>query len=81
MLTRLEGLVELDDAVPLGVVDLVGEQLRPGLQAGRLVEHRRQVVAVEDVVAEDQADGALADEVRPEQERLGDALGLGLLLY
>ena len=39
-----------------------------------------QLVAEEDVVAEDQAHRIGADEVRPERERLGDAAGIGLHL-
>ena len=36
----LERLVELDDAVTLRVVHLVGEDARPGRQLGRLLEDR-----------------------------------------
>ena len=42
------------------------------------IEHVGQVVAEEDVVAEDQADRLAADELGADEERLGDALGLRL---
>src|SRR5262245_5471517 len=72
---RAEVAVELDDAVALRVVDLVGEDIGTFLEAGGAGEEVLEVVAVEEVVAEDQAAGAAGEEFVPDEERLGDAVG------
>ena len=73
--------VELRHAVALRVIDLVAEDrglavLRGG--ADRLLEERRQAGAVEDVVAQHQADAVVADELLADEERLREAVGRGL---
>ncbi len=75
---RLHRLVEFDDAVALRVRNLVGEDSGAGLVLDSAVEKSGQVVAVEDVVAEDEADGGVADEGVANGEGLGDAFGFGL---
>lgn len=71
--------VELDDAVPLGVADMVGEDRGargPRPDPGQQFGHR---VAEEDVVAENQRGRRVADEIGAEDERLGEPVGAGLL--
>jgi hypothetical protein len=71
-------LVEFDDAVAFGVVHRVGEDGGTfGFQGGA-AQAAGQVVAVEEVVAEDQGAGAVADEVLADDEGLGEAVGAGL---
>ena len=70
--------VELDHAVALGVGDVVAEDGSAlGARAGALQEER-QVVAEEDVVAEDHGRGAAFEEVLGEDVGLGEALGARL---
>ncbi len=45
----------------------------------RRAHHLGQAVAVEDVVAEDQRAGLVADEIRPDHEGLGEPVRRGLL--
>ena len=71
--------VEGDDAVALGVADVVAEHGRPPGVPGRLLQEGRHAVAVEDVVAQHQRDGVPADEGRADEEGLGEAPGAGLL--
>ena len=59
---------------------MIREQLRTCFQAGRAFEHRSHVVAVENVVPQNQADRTVLYELRPDHERLGDTLRLGLFL-
>jgi hypothetical protein len=56
---------------------VVGEDV-PARRVGVGAEALAQTGAVEDVVAEDQRDRLVTDEVRTDQERLGKALGAGL---
>ena len=65
--------VEVDDAVALRVVHAVGEDGGAALARAGAVQRVGEAVAVEDVVAEDEADRTAADEVRADQEGLGDA--------
>ena len=70
--------VELDDAVALGVVHRVGEdggRRRPGAWRAQAAG---EVVAVEEVVAEHQGAGVVADEVGADDEGLGEAVRAGL---
>ena len=72
------GRVELGDAVTLGVVDPITEDrslilLFDGVD--RFAENPREPGAVEDVVAEDQADRIAADELPADDECLGQAAG------
>jgi hypothetical protein len=64
--------IELDDAVALRIGDVIGEQLGALRQVRRPIERAHDIVAVEDVVAEDQADRRVADEVGADEERLCD---------
>ncbi len=58
---------------------MVGED-RGALPAlRRRAHHLGQAVAVEDVVAEDQRAGLVADEIRPDHEGLGEPVRRGLL--
>ena len=73
--------IELHDAEALGVVDVVAEDRGPArlcvLDGARQVA--RQAVAVEDVVAEHQRARLAGDELLADGERLGQAVGRGLL--
>ena len=70
--------VEGDDAVAVGVGDLVAEDRAAlGPLAGALQEHR-QVVAEEDVVAEHHGRGGAVEEVLGEDVGLREPLGLRL---
>ena len=70
--------VDLYDAVPLGVLDRVGED---GGSAGlgcRFAKGFGEIVAVEDVVAEDEAAAFAGEELLADEEGLGEAVGRGL---
>lgn len=73
--------VELHDAEALGVVHVVAEDRGPArlgiLDGARQVA--RQAVAVEDVVAENQGARLAVNELLADGERLGQAVGRGLL--
>ncbi len=64
----VEMLVEVDDAIAMGVFDVVAEDETAGSEVGTFFEDGGQVVAVEDVVAEDEADGFVVDEGGAEDE-------------
>src|SRR5450759_3410370 len=70
--------VELYDAVTPGVEHAVGEDGRAGRTGGRALEHLRQAVPVEQVVAERERDGVLAHERTTDEKRLRETLGLRL---
>ena len=76
---RLARLVEVHDPVALGVVHVVGEHGASLVLPGGPAQLCPQPLAVEDVVAEDEAHVVAVDEVGPNRERLRDALRLGLL--
>src|ERR1700709_1827074 len=71
---QVPGLVGLADAVALGVADgvadnggaLVGVDLGDGV-----LEHRGEALAVEDVVAQDEGGGVVADVLGADEEGLG----------
>ena len=66
--------IELCHAVALGVVDTVAEDRGLAILLGRadgLAKKTREARAVEDVVAQNQTHGVIADEVRADQESLG----------
>ncbi|RPK70775.1 hypothetical protein EES45_35330 [Streptomyces sp. ADI97-07] len=69
--------VEVQYAERARVRDRVGEDV-PALGGGVCFELFPEAHAVEDVVAEDERDRFVPDEVRPDQERLRDASGAGL---
>ena len=71
-------LAEVDHAVALGIVHVVGVHFRAGFKLRALLEQRRDLHAVENIVSEDQADRIAADEALADQEGLRDALGFGL---
>ena len=80
-ITRMGQLVAQEASrrlnTPFGIVDL---SLAPTPAVGDSVAHHaREALAVEDVVAEDQAHVVTADEIASEDERLGQALGTRLL--
>ena len=71
-------VVELDDAVALGIGDEIGEhRAARGARHGPL-KHRGQAGAVEDVVAENEGATAPADELAADDEGLRQAFGLRL---
>ncbi|KAF5043425.1 hypothetical protein DSECCO2_502370 [anaerobic digester metagenome] len=72
--------VELHHAVAVRIAHLVAEDDAAFGKARAALQHRGQPLAVEDVVAKDQADGIVADELPAEQKGLGEALGPGLHL-
>ena len=73
------GGVEAHDAVALRIGHVVGEHGGALGVPVRLLQQRSQPGAVEDVVAQDQRRGVLAHELAPDDERLRQTLGLGLL--
>ena len=75
---RTAGGVHFDDAVAGGVLDGVGEDGGAGGLRGSAGEHLQEALAVEDVVAEDEGDGIVADEFAADDEGLGETFGLGL---
>ena len=75
---HLAGLVELGDAVALGVVHVVGEDGCAGTTLVGIAENLVEVVAVEDVVAQHEGGVVVADEVGADDEGLGEAVRAGL---
>ena len=70
--------IELDDAVALGIMHVIGEDGGAGAALVGAAEDLVEVVAVEDVVAEDQGGTVVADEVGADDEGLGEAVRAGL---
>src|ERR1043166_3621483 len=70
--------VEFDHAIALRIVNMVGEDAGAGAEPGRFDEQRHEVVAAENVVAQDEADGTIGDKVAADEKRLGNAAGLRL---
>ena len=70
--------VELDDAVPLRIGDVIGEDDRR-LGDGRRLQPFAQLGAEEDVVTEHEGDPLSGDELLADDERLRETLGAGLL--
>src|ERR1017187_282862 len=68
--------VELHHAIPFRVVDVIPEDRRASFKVSE--GPVKTVTTVENVVAEDQRDGILADEALGDKKRLGNALRLGL---
>jgi hypothetical protein len=66
---------ELHDPVALRIGDRAPEHRRPARAAGCLAQLFRQAMAVKDIVAEDQRDAILADEVTPDDEGVGNSAG------
>ena len=71
-------LVELDDAVALGVADVVGKDRRAVRLRGRTLHHDSEVRAIEDIVAQDERTALAREELLADQERLREAFRLGL---
>lgn len=71
-------LVELDNAVALGVADVVGKDRRAVRLRGRALHHDSKVGPVEDVVAQDERTALAREEFLTDQERLRKAFRLGL---
>lgn len=71
-------LVELDDAVALGVADVVGKDRRAVRLRGRALHHDSKVGPVEDIVAQDERTALAREEFLTDQERLRKAFRLGL---
>jgi len=75
---RAPVFAELDDAVALGIFHLVREDARAGFSLAHVGDERRQIVSIKNVVAEDQADRIMPDELGADGKRLRDSLGFGL---
>lgn len=71
-------LVELDDAVALGVADVVGKDGRTVWLGGRALHHDGEVGAVEDVIAEDERTALAREELLTDEKCLCKAFRLGL---
>lgn len=71
-------LVELDNAVALGVADVVGKDRRAVRLRGRALHHDGEVGAVEDVVAQDEGTALAREEFLADQECLCESFRLGL---
>ena len=74
--------VKFGHAISLRVVHPIAEDGGLALLVGcahGLVEHRREAVSLEDVVAQHQADIVAPDEVGPDGEGLSQSVGAGLL--
>lgn len=74
----LAPLVEFDDAVALGVADVVGKDRRAVRLRGRALHHDGEVGAVEDVVAQDERTALACEELLADQECLRESLRLRL---
>ena len=70
------GGIELHHAVALRITHWIGEHGGSGAIAGLQLGH--QVVAVKEVVAQHQGRGPFLQEIRPDQEGLGQSIGTGL---
>jgi hypothetical protein len=66
-------VVEIDDAVPLGIGDVVGEDRRAGVRRRRLGQRLRQAMAEIEVVAQHQGALVVADERLADDEGVGQA--------
>lgn len=71
-------LVELDDAVALGVADIVGKDRRAVRLRGRALHHDSEVRAIEDIVAQDERTALARKELLADQECLRESLRLRL---
>ena len=74
-------LVELHDAVALGVAHVIAEDRGSGapVPPGNLLEPHGEPLAEEHVVAEDEGDTVVADESLADDEGLRQSLGARLL--
>ena len=70
--------IELGDAVALGIMHVIGEDGGAGAALVGAAEDLVEVVAVEDVVTEDEGGVVVADEVGADDEGLGEAVRAGL---
>ena len=70
--------IELGDAVAFGVVHMVGEDAGAMFALHGVAQQFVKVVAVEDVVAQHQGGGRVADELLTNHKGLGQAVGAGL---
>ena len=73
----LAALVEVHDSIGGGICDPVGENCS-AIDLVESAQLRAQAGAVEDIVAEDERNGIIADVVRADDERFGKAAGLVL---
>ena len=64
----LFGVVEFDDAILARFPDVIGENRRTVLVRRGAVELGAEAVAIKDVVAEDERNAIVADEVAPENK-------------
>ena len=72
---RLAGGIELHHAETLRIAHVIAENRGAAPTLGRLTQHGAEAVAIEDVVAEDQADIAVTDKRLADQEGLSQAIG------
>lgn len=71
-------LVKLDDAVALGVADVISKDRRAVWLRGRALHHDGEVRAIEDVVSEHECTALARKELLTDQERLREPFRLGL---
>ena len=71
-------LIELDDAVALGVADVVGKDRRAIRLRGRALHHDSEVGAVEDVIPQDERAALAREELLTDQKCLRESLRLRL---
>ena len=72
-------LVELDDAVALGIVDPIGEDGGAARELAGLLQDLAETMAEEEIVAEHERRRLPAQEIAADDEGLGQALGPRLL--
>jgi hypothetical protein len=72
------GGVELHHTGALRIAHRIGEHCGSGFGAIAGLQLEYQIVAVEAVVAQHQGRGPIRQEIRPDQEGLGQAIGTGL---
>ncbi len=77
-IVRAVRLVQIHDAVPLGILDVIGEDGRPGPAFARPAQQAGQAGAEEDIVAEHERDIVVADEIAADDEGLREAFRPGL---
>ena len=70
--------VERNDAIALGILDMIGKHGCADIALCGLANQRRQTGAVEDIVAEDQGHRATSDELPPDDESVRQAVRLRL---
>ena len=71
--------IELHHAITFGIVHMVGKDGSPRTARVTQAQLRLQIMAVINVVAQNQGRIGVADKISPDDEGLGQAIGAGLL--